>query len=535
MKKSQYRGFGRSFGQSLCLNLATDLSVNQGIRNYFSGSPILSDTSHQTLTSIIAESETREDFMLSYLRKEVFSKFPFEIPGVDRRQAALVKFVQSEEACAATNERFEDWRLRCSIPQGVVRSARRHIRNLLGRFDINRLYGRCNFGPGASTSLRRIQSSKQNKWVRSTHITEAALPYYRAFFQFSGMNDLPHRVELVAGNKVTTVPKSSLIDRTIAIEPDWNMFFQKGMGALIRQKLQKVGLLTPEAQDQNKILACYGSRTGRYATIDLSAASDTISLFVVMALIPEDWLEHLLALRSPFGSLDGKLITYEKISSMGNGFTFELETLIFWGLCKAVCTEGTTLVYGDDIIIPTQYYHEVVAVLESFGFRTNESKSFHSGPFRESCGGHYWYGCDVSPFYIRKLPQTAATGIAVGNNILDWSLRWNGGLDLLRESWLTVLRATPRAGRGPFGVQGCLWSNWDQATPKWNRDTQSYEIKTVSLRNRYTDLSSYGGAYLYKLWEGSPDLEASRLTTASAVECFGTTFVDRESWIQLPA
>ena len=51
------------------------------------------------------------------------------------------------------------------------------------------------------------------------------------------------RCQLTESNRLMTVPKNARTDRVIAAEPDWNMFFQLGLGASIRARLQKVGLL----------------------------------------------------------------------------------------------------------------------------------------------------------------------------------------------------------------------------------------------------------------------------------------------------
>jgi len=72
---------------------------------------------------------------------------------------------------------------------------------------------------------------------------------------------------------------------------------------------------------------------------------------------------------------------------MGNGFTFPLETLIFWALTRAVCgSTATVSAYGDDIICPSDRAEDVIAVLTEVGFSVNLEKSFWNGPFRESCG-----------------------------------------------------------------------------------------------------------------------------------------------------
>jgi hypothetical protein len=92
---------------------------------------------------------------------------------------------------------------------------------------------------------------------------------------------------------------------------------------------------------------------------------------------------------------------------MGNGYTFELETLIFVLLSICACDEvgvssKDVSVYGDDIIIPVEAYDVLKEVLETCGFTINEDKSYHEGPFRESCGEDYFRGINVRPFLVRE-------------------------------------------------------------------------------------------------------------------------------------
>lgn len=92
---------------------------------------------------------------------------------------------------------------------------------------------------------------------------------------------------------------------------------------------------------------------------------------------------------------------YHKFSSMGNGCTFALETLIFASLLHAVGSK-IGLVYGDDITIETELAPALFRLLKFLGFVPNEEKSYTSGPFRESCGKDFFEGHDVTPFYLRS-------------------------------------------------------------------------------------------------------------------------------------
>jgi len=130
-------------------------------------------------------------------------------------------------------------------------------------------------------------------------------------------------------------------------------------------------------------------------------ASDTLNYNTVAWLLPGDWFEYLSRVRSPLFKLDGEVRKYAKFSSMGNGATFALETLIFASMLHAVGSR-TGIAYGDDLTVEPELYPELCRLLKFFGFIPNLEKSYHTGPFRESCGKDYFQGADITPFYLRR-------------------------------------------------------------------------------------------------------------------------------------
>jgi hypothetical protein len=184
---------------------------------------------------------------------------------------------------------------------------------------------------------------------------------------------------------------------------------QKALGTFLKKRLHKVGISLFD-QSINQQLARQGSKDSSLATIDLSMASDTLAYNVVRTLLPADWFQLFDQLRTPKGMLDGQEITYAKFSSMGNGYTFELESLIFLAACQAILelkgvkplAAQNHSVYGDDIIFPTEHTPSLINALTQIGFSVNNEKSFLSGPFRESCGGDFFMGHDVRPLYLKR-------------------------------------------------------------------------------------------------------------------------------------
>jgi len=283
------------------------------------------------------------------------------------------------------------------------------------------------------------------------------------------------------GNKVTTVPKNWKTDRVIAIEPDMNMYIQKGIGAVMRSRLKQHGVDLND-QTKNQVLARDGIELG-LSTIDLSMASDTVSYELVRLLLPADWFSAIELCRSPIGVLpSGERILYRKFSSMGNGYTFELETVIFYGICLAVAEAyglevQNITVYGDDIIFPSKGYHHLKDILSYCGFVVNDKKSHFEGPFRESCGKHYFYGRDVSPFYIKRSPKTLKELFLLHNQLYRWCRRnkdnwvWHRGE--MRDLIHYLRSLAPRAWRKPqlpddFG-DGAFMGTFDEVRPSLAR------------------------------------------------------------------
>ena len=143
-----------------------------------------------------------------------------------------------------------------------LRKARGIVQRILGRFDLDELVLCCDWSSGATTEFKRSVSQIENKWVKATHVTAGTLPYYRAFHKWAPWPETRREPVQVSGNKVTTVPKSYKTNRVIAIEPSWSMFFQKGVGRMIRKRLRRFGQLHPDAQERARNFARVGSDTG---------------------------------------------------------------------------------------------------------------------------------------------------------------------------------------------------------------------------------------------------------------------------------
>lgn len=351
----------------------------------------------------------KEDIYHASQIRAFFSKRQDIDVGINKAQVAVDTFKETEAQCKLMNEAFRSWskggfKFHPDV-EGVFHAAQRKIDRVLGPCpDVDELVGY--FGPGATTQLPRRMACAKEKLSQPLACSGDMIPVLS-----SALGSLPHllegdseivtaTVEIHCG-KLVTVPKSWKTDRTVMIEPWLNSFFQLGIGRLMAARLKRQGVDVTD-QVKNKNLAQIASLTGALATLDLSSASDSISVELVRHLLPTDWYDLLSCLRTSMCEYEGEGFPLEKFSSMGNGFTFALETLIFWALVSSLpgCSSITS-VYGDDIIIPTEAVPKALLVLRSAGFSVNMEKSFWTGAFRESCGGDYFSGFDVRPFFIK--------------------------------------------------------------------------------------------------------------------------------------
>jgi len=389
------------------------------------------------LTHILQEaiSKLRPSVKADYLKQVCFSKYvsPDSLhPASKRRADAIFKWMCIEQNNAATNERL-------LLTPGEY--------NILPRVSYEKFVTYCqelivaiigetvpeeavlgSFSGGASTSRNRTSSFPAGKFLGQADITSDCQDAFVLVQELSpgwlGDGRPKFLTRLRAGNELFTVPKDSEIDRCACKEPDINMYIQKGAGDYISSCLRRIGINLND-QTRNRSLAQEGSLTGRLATVDLKSASDSVTLGFVAEMLPVCWYTHLSSARSPVTIIDGEVHRNEMFSSMGNGFTFELESLLFYALAKAACyftgIRGTVSVYGDDIIVPSEVYPSLEIVLEYFGFEVNSKKSFNTGPFRESCGGHYHDGIDITPFYVKEPLSSVADVIDVANKLRKWA------------------------------------------------------------------------------------------------------------------
>lgn len=390
---------------------------------------------------VYEDSDSLDDLVYARQIMALVEKQSYLDLGYDQAQRAFEKFMEMEERCKVTNARLLDGRPNGRVA-AVLHGAQRKIAEILGDVPILAALD-FSFGPGASTNVKAAKANFKSKLSASPTCSYEMLPFVGQFLKElplycihhggsldgacavdrdlcfkpdgtpypsmldGGQPERPKAVRIeVAKGKLQFVPKNSKIHRPIVVEPTLNGMCQKGIGSYIKQRLRKFGV-DLRTQERNRSLARKGSLDGRTATIDLSSASDTIAYVAVMDLLPFGWFDLLANCRTGTVNYGDQTIELEKFSSMGNGYTFELETLIFYSVAVSTCnvlgvrTNDVTC-FGDDIIVPTEVVALLYEVLDYLGFLVNEEKSFIEGPFRESCGADWFKGIDIRPFYLRE-------------------------------------------------------------------------------------------------------------------------------------
>lgn len=239
--------------------------------------------------------------------------------------------------------------------------------------------------------------------------------------------------------QVLFVPKDSRGPRVISKEPLSNLRAQMSYFDTVTELLEVHTKGRVQFTDQTifRELACKGSLDRSMACLDLKDASDSVHRRLVKHLFRHSPAMRYFTenTRSTHAVLPtGGTLQLEKLAGMGSGLTFPTMALvIFLSICSHVSRQvGVSYkdicphvyVYGDDVIVPSKYYHLALAALQSSGLTVNRQKSFHKSLFRESCGGDYYYGQDVTPVRLKlassSLKEPAAyrkTGrIIVGDN-----------------------------------------------------------------------------------------------------------------------
>lgn len=255
-------------------------------------------------------------------------------------------------------------------------------------------------------------------------------------------------------SRLKFVPKDIGKARSICMEPATLMWTQQGVRLWIEQALAaSIGRHIPlHDQERNCELARRGSEGFGVDTIDLSSASDSVHYGLIEAIMPDTVLKYLSGTRSNTVLVDEETeVKMHKFAPMGSALCFPIQSAVYaavvlysslawqFGIAAGDAIEihpklmyhyyemcyvdrGKTRlrpfsIYGDDIICDSRITNHVIETLKILGFAVNVSKSFTgTSAFRESCGGFYLDGEDVTPLRakFKKIGDTIPISTLAG-------------------------------------------------------------------------------------------------------------------------
>lgn len=250
-------------------------------------------------------------------------------------------------------------------------------------------------------------------------------------------------------SRVAFVPKDYRGPRVIAAEPCKLMWLQQGVSKSMKEWISHHWygeVYNPSSQEPNRMAALNGSRSEMYATLDLREASDNVRLAHVLEAFEELPLLRalLLAVRNLRVQVDDSVLEPTTYALMGQGTTFVVMSVILGaciisralerqviGITRSMSFAGHVryaaqklglLVFGDDVIVRSEYFALAKNALEDAGFPINLGKSCRSH-FLESCGCHALFGYDVTTLRPRLLPGSSegslSSAIQIAQNFAD--------------------------------------------------------------------------------------------------------------------
>lgn len=420
----------------------------------------------QQLRCVPSDYSEPETFWFDHVITELLRKTRLDL-GNDTEKVAIETFYECERSCCASNARLtrflpenggfglssSEWRINDFFIEW-----RKELGTLMGPLPTH-LVPR--FSNGATISNKALEASVPDKMSGFPTCYSESLDLLPFFWETSWgkvCRDENRSPKIARGNHFFTVFKDSEKDRGCGKEASVNVALQLAAGSHLRGQLKRVlGLDLRHLQLTHRELARLGSLFGDLATVDMSNASDTVSKVLVKLGAPASWFTLLDSLRAHFTKVKSRWVYLEKFSSMGNGFTFELETCIFLTLARTVVRlEGgdpdRCSCYGDDLIVPTEYLRAVLSVLRFCGFTPNKKKTFGEGPFRESCGGDYFRGVPVRATNLELPPEEPQHWISLANSLRRVCAGIEERWEAILPAWRFCLQQIPvniRKCRGP--------------------------------------------------------------------------------------
>lgn len=327
----------------------------------------------------------------------------------------------SEELLETAVEKFTATQRRIAAPLDksplvlrVLREARDIISDVLGQYDPLEHMDLCRFGKRACAQVPYSKSYLDFKLGTPITGSEEHIRWFKSYIEDDQILEsaicdaqaLPAiKYSMCETLTLSFVPKSFKSLRTIKPPTLIGSFYTYGLGRVLQNRLLKKGLDIRRLQDTHRRLVKTNSQTRRLVTADLSAASDSLSEELLYELLPYEWYRTVMygVIRNIAIPGYAETIELRSVATMGDGHTFPLQTLVFYGLLKAIVQlsgnpDSFVSVYGDDLIYPRGIHRYVRCIFPKLHLLLNGDKTYVKDFFRESCGSDYYHGVDVRPF-----------------------------------------------------------------------------------------------------------------------------------------
>lgn len=353
---------------------------------------------------------------VSQIRQICFLAYKVDIPFSDEQElSVLERFEENERELSSLDESFfstDVVKLASVVTTEIFRGKR--LENIVP-----------SNGPGLTSNVRSIDKTEYQLhpgspvyshygklfWFNSEDAF-SRLERYPIWDHFSYFNDQGLRA------KIILVPKDSRGPRLISCEPAEHMYIQQGIMRKLTSWLEEEIPLTRGSiffrnNETHRNLALEASLTQEWSTLDLKDASDRVHLDLVRALFSGTALiGPMLCCRTRRTESSDKVYDLAKWAPMGSALCFPVLAFVVFILayCQLIregvspdTAKDSIKVFGDDIIVRTEYAKSVIRVLEAHGLLVNHSKSFINSRFAESCGCDAFDGVDVTPHRLRKV------------------------------------------------------------------------------------------------------------------------------------
>lgn len=412
-------------------------------------------------------------------------------------------------------------------------------------------------GPGA-VSDRPGKGIDKYTFLNWPEKLQARFPYEACGNTASNYGPRPGYKEVPS--KLVAVPKTAEKPRLIASEPTEFQWCQQLMKTFLEEQIYDVvgrQFIDFRDQEASRKLARLASLERRLATVDLSSASDRLSCMVVERVFRRkpSILHSLHACRTsrtidPISNPPREM-RKRKFASQGTAVTFPVQTLIFWILAMASLPgwdlkkkmrrfRGEVRVFGDDIILPSTGYTDLILLLHALGLRVNTEKSFVNGAFRESCGGDYWDGHNVAPIKPQRIgsddPQSRAAMVDLSNNLhkAGW---WRAAEAVRSKHPANKFMPVVGLDDGVVGWASFTGPNYSHLYKRrMNNDYQYEEVFVYRITGRTERNPTDGRSALLQYFTEDPTTVSCVLQRGNwnAGMALRSTTRDGRGWVELP-